>query len=60
MSAHFKQRWGVEKDLYSESIQKNIDYLRTLLARAGDSIVSVRKTLRRGIFNGTGDDMPES
>lgn len=59
MTAHFKQRWGVEKDLYSESIQKNIDYLRTLLERTGDSIVSVKKTLRRGIFNGTGDDTPE-
>jgi hypothetical protein len=34
MTAHFKQRWGVEKDLYSESIQKNIDYLRILLERA--------------------------
>jgi len=59
MTAHFKQRWDVEKDLYSESIQKNIDYLRILLERAGDSIVSVKKTLRRGIFNGTGDDKSE-
>ena len=59
MTAHFKQRWGVERDLYSESIQKNIDYLRTLLERTGDSIVSVKETLRRGIFNGTGDDTPE-
>ena len=56
MRAHFKQRWGVEKDLYSESIQKNIDYLRILLARAGDSIVSVKETLRRGVFNTNGDD----
>jgi hypothetical protein len=57
MSAHFKQRWGVEKDLYSESIQKNIDYLRILLARAGDSIVSVRETLRRNV---PGDAPPKS
>ena len=56
MTAHFKQRWGVEKDLYSESIQKNIDYLRILLERAGDSIVSVKKTLRRGVNNLNGDD----
>lgn len=59
MSAHFKQRWGVEKDLYSESIQKNIDYLRILLARAGDSIVSVKETLRRGVLNTNGDDKSE-
>lgn len=58
MTAHFKQRWGVEKDLYSESIQKNIDYLRILLERAGDSIVSVKKTLRRGVNNLNGDDTP--
>jgi hypothetical protein len=51
MSAHFKQRWGVEKDLYSESIQKNIDYLKVLLERTGDNIANVKKTLRRGIFN---------
>ena len=47
MSAHFKQRWGVEKDLYAESIQKNIDYLKVLLERTGDNIVTVKKTLRR-------------
>ena len=35
MTAHFKQRWGVDKDLYSESIQKNIDYLRVLLETCG-------------------------
>ncbi len=51
MTAHFKQRWGVDKDLYSESIQKNIDYLRILLKRTGDNIVSVKKTLRRGTLS---------
>jgi len=51
MGAHFKQRWGVEKDLYAESIQKNIDYLKVLLERTGDNIATVKKTLRRGIFN---------
>jgi hypothetical protein len=57
MRAHFKQRYGVKKDLYSESIQKNIDYLRILLARAGDSIGSVRETLRRNVL---GDTLPKS
>jgi len=51
MTAHFKQRWGVEKDLYSESIQKNIDHLKVLLERTGDNIANVKKTLRRGGFN---------
>jgi HD superfamily phosphodiesterase len=60
MTAHFKQRWGVEKDLYSESIQKNIDYLRTLLQSTDDNIVFVKETLRRGVFSRDGDDTPES
>ena len=49
MAAHFESRWGVDKDLYSESIQKNIDYLRLLLKNAGDNILSVKETLRRGL-----------
>ncbi len=60
MTAHFKQRWGVEKDLYSESIQKNIDYLKVLLERTGDNIANVKKTLRRGFFNLNGDDTSNS
>jgi len=51
MAAHFKSRWDVDEDLYSESIQKNIDYLRVLLDKAGDSILSVKETLRRGLNN---------
>jgi hypothetical protein len=60
MTAHFKQRWGVEKDLYSESIQKNIDYLKVLLERTGDNIATVKKTLRSGVFNLNGDDTSNS
>ena len=51
MAAHFKNRWDVDKDLYSESIQKNIDYLRVLLTKVGDSILTVKETLRRGLSN---------
>lgn len=51
MAAHFQSRWNVNKDLYSESIQKNIDYLRLLLKKAGDNISSVKETLRRGLDN---------
>jgi len=60
MVAHFRQRWGVERDLYSESIQKNIDYLRVLLERTGDNIVSVKKTLRRASFRRSGKAEPTS
>jgi hypothetical protein len=51
MAAHFKSRWGVDTDLYSESIQKNIDYLRVLLQKTGDNILTVKETLRRGFGN---------
>jgi len=51
MAAHFKSRWDVDKDLYSESIQNNIEYLRLLLKKAGDNILSVKETLRRGLNN---------
>ena len=55
MIDHFKQRWDIKKDLYSESIQKNIDYLKILLESTGDNIVSVKNTLRRGSFSRTGE-----
>lgn len=28
---HFKARWNLDRDLYMEAIEKNIDYLRFLL-----------------------------
>jgi len=49
MTAHFKTRWDIDRDLYAESIQKNIEYLKVLLKQAGDNILSVKETLRRGL-----------
>ncbi len=60
MTAHFNQRWGVDRDLYSESIQKNIDYLRDLLQIAGGNIATVKETLKRGGSNMSGDDNSEA
>jgi hypothetical protein len=31
MQTHFKQRWGVDRDLYQESIARNLDFLKKLL-----------------------------
>lgn len=48
MIHHFTHRWKVEKDLYAEAIEKNIDYLRGVLKNSEDRTSSYRKELRRG------------
>ena len=45
MHLHFKERWGIDKDLYEEYIQKNVDYLRTVLQKHEDNY---RNMLKRG------------
>lgn len=42
---HFRQRWGVERDLYQESVARNLDYLRAILHECE---ASYREHLRRG------------
>ena len=48
MIHHFAHRWQIEKDLYQESIDNNIDYLRSVLTQAEKGISALRKSLRRG------------
>jgi hypothetical protein len=49
MRSHFKKRWKLDKDLYEESIQKNIDYLNGILSNNKERY---RDYLRRdGITN---------
>lgn len=31
MLTHFRRRWGIDRDLYREAIDRNLDYLRNLL-----------------------------
>lgn len=45
MHLHFKERWGIDKDLYEEYINKNIDYLKNVLQRHEESY---RRMLKRG------------
>lgn len=35
VTAHFKERHGIGQDLYSEAIQRNMDYLECILTRHG-------------------------
>lgn len=48
MLSHFKNRWDLQKDLYAESIQRNIEYLRSILSKVDDSASFIQKNLRRG------------
>jgi len=44
MRAHFQQRWGLDKDLYTETIKRNLDYLQKTLANYG---ANYKQNLRR-------------
>jgi len=44
MSAHFRERYGVERDLYQEAMKRNMDYLKLILKVYGEEY---SKGLRR-------------
>lgn len=46
MPAHFDERHGVARDLYSEAVERNLDYLESILIRYGEQY---RKGLRRSL-----------
>lgn len=48
MLSHFKSRWDLDKDLYTESIQRNIEYLKIILNKVNKSATSIQKSFRRG------------
>jgi len=45
MIHHFQSRWGIDHDLYRESIQRNIDYLKNILDNHREDITG---QLKRG------------
>jgi hypothetical protein len=47
MLSHFKHRWELHKDLYAESIQRNIGYLRSILKNADENADFIKENLRR-------------
>ena len=47
MLFHFKSRWETDRDLYEESISKNIEYLKSLTAICQDSFQCYLDNLRR-------------
>jgi len=48
MRLHFKHRWNEDRDLYSEAIENNIDYLKGLILSCRDNYTCYLKNLRRG------------
>lgn len=48
MINHFKCRWGIDRDLYAESIGKNISYLKKILNNGKRTRRFYQKYLRRG------------
>ncbi len=44
MIHHFKNRWDIDKDMYSEAIERNMKYLKLILDKSGESY---NKHLRR-------------
>ncbi len=49
MRSHFRKRWQLNKDLYSENILKNIDYLKKVINECENEFWCVEKKLRRNI-----------
>lgn len=49
MRSHFRDRWQLDRDLYSENILKNIQYLKKVTSECGDKFQCVEKYLRRNI-----------
>lgn len=47
MKDHFRIRWQIDKDLYKENIQKNIDYLTRILDDCHTELQCIRGYLRR-------------
>ena len=37
LANHFRKRWGIDKDMYSDAIEKNIKHLEYILDKSGES-----------------------
>jgi len=49
MRSHFRKRWQLDRDLYSENIVKNIQYLKKITSECEDEFQCIEKRLRRNI-----------
>jgi hypothetical protein len=47
MRTHFNSRWNINRDLYTENIEKNITYLQKIIKKSNDNFDEFRGHLRR-------------
>lgn len=47
MKIHFSNRWNIDRDLYIENIESNINYLHNIIAICGDNFAELYRHLRR-------------
>ena len=47
MQTHFRERYNIDRDLYSENINKNINYLEEIIADCEKEMDCIRKFLKR-------------
>ena len=52
LKSHFKARCNINRDFYSEAVQSNLDYLKTILSESGNNYQS--KLKRMGILERVG------
>ncbi|MCF8068139.1 MAG: hypothetical protein K9L30_06095 [Desulfobacterales bacterium] len=50
MRPHFKKRWNIDKDLYAESVEKNITYLKTIVEECKSDRDCFYNKLKRGSY----------
>lgn len=54
--SHFRERWGIDRDLYAEAIDRNLRHLRKTQQACEGSLECIERNLRRGR---QGKDNPE-
>lgn len=44
---HFRKRWGIDRDLYAESIKDNIKYMKEINVECAESYECLMERVRR-------------
>ncbi len=47
MRIHFRERWGLDRNLYLENINKNVDYIKIVVQSCEDELEGLQRFLRR-------------
>ncbi len=47
MQVHFRERWGIDRNLYLESIKNNVQYIKLIVKSCSNDLESLQQYLRR-------------